>query len=128
MTRSNGWKPKPEKFQLEIRYKFLTVRVINLWNSLLGYVMDSPWFDFFKLRMRVFLRNTPAQRLDTEFFELRLHDLGNAGGQPIVSKEIKICESEPRHDPLVPSSAFKFNPDPNSPSSFSLLGEIEGIF
>jgi len=57
MTRSSGWKLKPEKFELEIRYKFLTVRVINLWSSFPGYVMDSPWFDLFKSRMRVFLRN-----------------------------------------------------------------------
>lgn len=26
MTRSNGWKLKPERFKLEIRYKFLTVK------------------------------------------------------------------------------------------------------
>lgn len=58
MTRSNGWKPKPEQFKLEIRYKFLTARVINLWNSLLRCVMDSPWSDLFKSRMHVFLRNT----------------------------------------------------------------------
>lgn len=54
-TRSNGWKLKPEKFKLEIRYKFLTGTVINLWNSLLGYAMDSPWFDLSKSRMRVLL-------------------------------------------------------------------------
>lgn len=59
MTRSNGWKRMPEIFKLEIRYKFLTVRVIKPWNSLSGYVMGSPWFDLFKSRTHVFLRNTP---------------------------------------------------------------------
>lgn len=131
MTRSNGWKLKPEKIKLEIRYKFLTGRVINLWNSLPGNAMDSPWFDLFKSRMRVFLRNTPSSSSSQGAryrLLLPLCDPCCTRGQTIASKEIRICESEPKHDPLIPSLAFKLNPDLNSPPFIPFAPRTEGIF
>lgn len=105
MAGPNGWKLNPDKFKLEIRYKFLTVRVIKLWNSLSGYVMDSPWFGLFKSRMHVFHRNTPLlkQKLrgSVKVFlkKVELHDLDDAEGQATTSEEIRICESKPKQAP-----------------------------
>lgn len=56
-------------------------------------------------------------------FELQLCDLDHTGGQPIVSEEIRICESELKHDPLIPSPVFKLDLDLNAPPLHSVCLE-----
>ena len=47
-TRSNGWKLIKERSNLELRRNFLTVRTINLWNSLPPEVVNAPTLEVFK--------------------------------------------------------------------------------
>lgn len=35
-ARTNSWKPKPDKFKLEVRHQFLAVQALNWWNWLAG--------------------------------------------------------------------------------------------
>lgn len=41
-TRGNGYKLKEEEFNLDIRNKFLTVRMVRHWNRLPTQVVDTP--------------------------------------------------------------------------------------
>lgn len=57
-TRTNGWKLKPDKYILEIRYTFLSVRVIKHWNKLPMEEVDFPSFYVFKSRLDAFPEDT----------------------------------------------------------------------
>ncbi|KAG8122890.1 hypothetical protein E2320_018355 [Naja naja] len=50
-TRNNGWKLNKERFNLEIRRNFLTVRTINQWNSLPSEVVGASSLETFKKRL-----------------------------------------------------------------------------
>ena len=50
-TRGNGFKLKESKFRLDIRKKFLTVRVMRHWKRLPREAVDAPSLEFFKARL-----------------------------------------------------------------------------
>uniref|UniRef100_A0A8C5RXB7 Lanosterol synthase n=1 Tax=Laticauda laticaudata TaxID=8630 RepID=A0A8C5RXB7_LATLA len=50
-ARNNGWKLNKERFNLEIRRNFLTVRTINQWNSLPSEVVGASSLEAFKKRL-----------------------------------------------------------------------------
>ena len=54
-TRGNGLKLRQAQFQLDIRMKFFTQRVLTLWNMLPKEVVDAPSLDAFKARVDVVL-------------------------------------------------------------------------
>jgi len=47
-TRGNGHKPKPRKFQLNMRKNFFTLRVTEPWNRLPREVVESHSLEMFK--------------------------------------------------------------------------------
>ena len=56
-TRDNGFKLKEDRFRLDIRKKFLTVRVVRHWNMLPREVADAPSLEVFRARLGVALTN-----------------------------------------------------------------------
>ena len=56
-TRGNGFKLKEGRFRLDIRKKFLTVRVVRHWNRLPSDVVDAPSLETFKARLEQALGN-----------------------------------------------------------------------
>ena len=54
-TRGNGHKPKPGKFQLNMRRNFFPLRVTEPWPRLPRGAVESPSLEIFKTRLDVVL-------------------------------------------------------------------------
>ncbi|KFQ93907.1 hypothetical protein Y956_11179, partial [Nipponia nippon] len=56
-TRGHGFKLKEGRFRLDIRKKFITMRVVKHWNRLPKEVVDAPSLETFKFRLDRALSN-----------------------------------------------------------------------
>jgi len=56
-TRGNGYKFHWERFLLNVRRKFFTVRTINHWNNLPRVWVESPSLEAFKMQLDRVLDN-----------------------------------------------------------------------
>jgi len=53
----NGFKLKKGSFRLDTRKKLISMRVVRLWNRLLGEAVDVPCLEVFKTRLDGVLSN-----------------------------------------------------------------------
>ncbi|KFZ60770.1 hypothetical protein N338_04078, partial [Podiceps cristatus] len=53
----DGFKVKEGRYQLDIRKKFFTMRMVKHWNRLPREVIEAPSLDTFKARLDVALGN-----------------------------------------------------------------------
>lgn len=56
-TRGHKWKLAKDKFRTDIRKYFFTQRVVNVWNSLPGHVVEAETLGIFKSRLDTVLDN-----------------------------------------------------------------------
>ena len=57
ITRGHKLSVRTQQCKTNIRRNFFTVRVTNLWNSLPGYVVESPSVNSFKIRLDKYCRS-----------------------------------------------------------------------
>ncbi|GAB0181563.1 mitochondrial enolase superfamily member 1 [Grus japonensis] len=62
-TRGNGFKLKEGRFRLDVRKKFLTVRVVRHWNRLPRKAVDAPSLELLKARLDGALGNVVQWRV-----------------------------------------------------------------
>ncbi|KFR08449.1 hypothetical protein N306_09174, partial [Opisthocomus hoazin] len=53
----NGFKLREDRFRLDIRKKFFTMRVVKHWNRLPGEAVDAPSVEPFEVRLDGALSN-----------------------------------------------------------------------
>jgi len=74
-TRSNGFKLREGRFQLDIRKKFFTTRAVKHWNGLPREVVKAPSLETFKARLDGALSNLTYLKMSLLTAGVGLDDL-----------------------------------------------------
>jgi hypothetical protein len=64
-TRGHSYKIVPQRFRLNMRKNFFSVRVANLWNDLPAAVVESATLETFKLK----LKQIKYHEINSEYFD-----------------------------------------------------------